>query len=182
MCGKKMSVTKVNTRVSEQVIIHEKDTVLLDIEKEGKAELKYEVLVEEDAVNEFIDKAKKLRDYEGAQYAYHAFMNRRDKWTAEAIKIILDYARAMELEVRAWCNDMSGINLIVVKDPDTSENSGWDLYQLVKDKIDSYGLASWYEFEEWGIPLDTSEDVEIRPNHRTFGFHIGKKYDWVILD
>jgi len=141
-----------------------------------------EVDAGEGCIERLIAKAKKFRNHSLAQYFYHAYgMFIYNGWTVEKAKTIIDYAREHNLEVRAWGNDESGINMLVVKDPDTSENSGWDLYEKMQGKFDSYGLASWYEFEQWGIPVYTGEDVVIEPLNSEIGIKIGKDNEWVVL-
>lgn len=148
---------------------------------EGKAEDIHEIDTGEGCIERYIAKMKKFRGYPPAQFNYHAFGNRRDNWTVDRIKPIIEYARSHDLEVKAWAVEMSATNLVVVKDPDTSEDSGWDLYEAMEGKFDSYGLASWYEYDKWGIPVYTGEDVKIEPC-KDVGIWVGRsKEDCVVL-
>lgn len=156
------------------------DTVQVDsAHSDGNA---VEIDVGEGSIERFIAKIKKFRNYPPTQYFYHAYgIFIYNGWTVEKAKIIIDYAREHNLEVRAWSNDESGINMLVVKDPDISEDSGWDLYEKMQGNFDSYGLASWYEFEQWGILVYTGEDVIIEPLNSGLGIKIGKDNEWVVL-
>jgi len=148
---------------------------------EAEAEEVYEIDTGEEVIERVIAKMKKFRNYPPAQFTYHAFGNRRNNWTVDKIKPIIEYARKHQLEVRAWEVAMSATNLVVVKDPDNSENSGWDLYQSMEGKFDSYGLASWYEFDKWGVPVYCGEDTQIEPC-KHMGIWVGKsKEDCVVL-
>ncbi len=133
------------------------------------------------AVKRFMRNAAKMRKFPPSQYYYHTYMNPFGSgWTAENLGVIFAYANKHGFEVRAWANNESGLNLVSVKDPDTSEDSGMELYELMEGKYQSYGLASWYEFEEWGVPLDTKS--EIRPAANGWGIIIGKGDDMVLID
>lgn len=141
-----------------------------------------EIDSDEGCIERYLAKMRKFRNYPPAQFTYHAFMNRRDNWTVDNITPILDYARKHGLEVRAWGNEQTAINLVVVKDPDMSEDSGWDLYELMQGKFDSYGLSSWYEWDKYGIPVYTGEDVKVEPLKNNFGIRVGKSNeDCVVL-
>jgi hypothetical protein len=91
---------------------------------------------------------------------YHAY-SVLGGWDIERFTPILEYARKHKLEVRAWKLELSGFTLIVVKDYDTSEDSGYDLYKKMAGKYEGYGMSSKYEFETWGIPLYLGEDAKI---------------------
>ena len=150
----------------------------------AKAEEVYEIETGEDALNKFIANAKKFRNYPPAQFTYHAYSNVRTQWTPERIMPIVEFARKRGLEVRAWCNEMSAMNLVVVKDPDNSEDSGMELYEAMQGKYDAYGLASWYEFEKFGVPVYIGEDTQVErfSSDRADGMWIGKsKEDCVTL-
>ncbi len=174
-----MAVEKVT--LNDDIVLAEKPLPYLDV-KGAKADQVVEVDSGVGCVDRFIEKMRQYRNYPPAQFAYHAFGNQRGKWTAETVKIMLDHARKYGLEVRAWSNDESAINLIVIKDPDTSDDSGIELYEKMQGKFDSYGLASFYEFEEWGVPICTDDDVEITDIPLPFGaVKIGKGKEWVFL-
>jgi hypothetical protein len=49
------------------------------------------------------------------------------------------------------------------------------------DKFDSYGLASFYEFDKWGVPVYTGEDVVIDWLKDHFGIKMGKENEWVCM-
>jgi hypothetical protein len=163
-----MTVTKFNTE-SKKIL------------QEGLAENIVEVDTGEGAIERFLAKMKSQRNYPPAHFAYHAYGNQRGKWTVEAVKIILNHALSNGLEVRAWSNEESAINLICVKDPDMSENSGFDLYTKMHGKYDSYGLASWYEFDKWGIPINMFGDIKIGKSGSSVLIEV-KPNEWVILD
>jgi len=187
-----VSVDKVKFTENDDILIAEKPLPLVDIDVKGAtAERIVEVETGEEAIERYLTKMRKLRNYSSSNFAYHAFGNRRNNWTPEKARILIDHARENGMEVRAWANDESAINLIVIKDPDMSENSGWDLYQKMEGKFDSYGLASFYEFEQWGVEVYTGEDVEILPlpapdgtkgiKVAGWGIKIGKGNEWVCL-
>ena len=179
-----MSVDKIKFTKDDNVVLaqHPIETTNTTI-KTATAERVVEIDSGEGCLERYMEKMRKFRDYPPAQFYYHAYGNVRNNWTPEKAKVIIDHARKYGLEVRAWCNEESAINLLVVKDPDTSEDSGMELYEKMEGKHDSYGLASWYEFEQWGVPVDTGEDVVIGWLKDHFGIKIGneKENEWVVL-
>jgi hypothetical protein len=180
-----MPVVKIGFKEDDNVVLaqHPLDTISTTM-KTANSEPVVEIDSGDGCIERFIAKAKQFRNYPPAQFYYHAFGNVRDNWTPEKAKIIIDHARKYGLEVRAWGNEESAINLLVVKDPDTSEDSGMELYEKMEGKHDSYGLASWYEFESWGVPVYTGEDVVIDWLKDHFGIKIGdaKVNEWVALE
>lgn len=174
-------------------ILHNNDIALAEkpippevepiIDRSGNADMGLvEIDTGEGCIERFLAKARKFRNYPPAQCYYHAFGNQRGNWTVEKVRILMDYAREHGMEIRAWGNLESAINLIVLKDPDTSEDSGMEIYEKMQGNFDSYGLASWYEFEQWGIPLPLDDDVIIeRTPIIPTGIKIGKGDDWVLI-
>ncbi len=179
-----MSVSKVKFTTDDNIVLaqHPIDTTSTKI-KTATAERVVEIDSGEGCIERYIAKMKQFRNYPPAQFTYHAFGNRLDHWTPEKAKIMVDFARSHGLELRAWANDESGINLLVLKDPDSSEDSGMEIYELMQDQFDSYGLASWYEYEQWGVPVYTGEDVVIDWLKDKWGIKIGdaKENEWVSL-
>ncbi len=177
-----MAVEKVIFTENDDIVLAEKPLPLVDVDiRNASAENIVEVDNEEGAVERFLAKMRQFRNYPPAQFTYHAFGNLRNNWTPEKAKILIDYAREHGLEIRAWAVEESGINLIVLKDPDSSEDSGMEIYEKMQGNFDSYGLASWYEFDKWGVPLCTDEDVEIGKLNGIWGIKIGKGNEWVSL-
>lgn len=151
------------------------------IEQTGRTEPIVEIDTSPDAIEKFIAKAKRFRNYPPAQFTYHAFGNQRGNWTLDGVTTILRYAREHDLEVRSWENRESAIILIVVKDPDSTENSGFEIYTKMKDMYQSYGLAFWYEFDKWGVELLTKKGTIVKKTTDGFGICVGKGNNWVIL-
>ncbi len=181
----KMSVVRIRTKDNDNVVLAELPLLTIDTTVEyANVENIAEIETDEECIDRFIAKAKAFRGYPPAQFSYHAFGNITYDWTPEIVKIVIDHAREHGLEVRAWCNEQSATNLLVVKDPDMTEDSGWELYQKMKDQIGSYGLASGYEFETYGLPVYTGEDVIIRSSAAgNMGLiQIGRSEDWICLN
>lgn len=185
---KNMAVDKVKFTKDDNVVLAEKPLNTTNVEmRTATAENIVEVDSKEGCIERYLAKMRVFRNYPPAHFSYHAFGNMRNNWTPEKAKIVIDHARKYGLEVRAWCNEQSAINLLVVKDPDMSENSGWELYQKMSGNYDSYGLASWYEFDKWGVPVYTGDDVAIDWLKDHFqlpcGIKIGKEKEneWVGL-
>lgn len=172
-------VVKVNIESDRDRVILARPNENLDIEilQEGTCDMKEAEITTD--IDGFINKAKSQRGLPQAQYFYQAFMNSPLEWTPETVKMILDHAKEHNLEVRAWSNLESAMILIVVKDPDTSEDSGWELYQKMQPHIQSYGMSSWYEFESYGVELPTDQEVKYG---NTGSILIGADKEWVILD
>lgn len=180
-----MTVVRIRTKDNDNVVLAEPPLLTIDTTIEyANVENIAIVETDEECIDRFLAKAKAFRGYPPAQFSYHAFGNITSDWTPEKVKIIIDHAREYGLEVRAWCNEQSATNLLVVKDPDMTEDSGWELYQKMKDQFSSYGLASWYEFETYGVPVYTGEDVIIRSSARGDRglIQIGRSEDWVCLN
>ncbi len=180
-----MSVDKVKIFHNDDIVLAEKplppeyEPV---IDKSGRADMgMVEVDTGEGCIERFMAKMRQFRNYPPAQFTYHAFGNQRGNWTAEKARILIDYAREHNMEIRAWANDESAINLIVLKDPDNSEDSGMEIYEKMQGNFDSYGLASWYEFEKWGVSIPLSEDTLIEEVPIIRGIKIGKGDDWVLI-
>jgi hypothetical protein len=171
-------VVKVNISSDRDRVVLARPNENVDIEILKEGSCKQEVEITHD-IDGFIDKMKRQRNLPQAQYAYHAFMNPQYDWTIERVEMLLDYADDHNLEVRAWSNLESGLILIVVKDPDMSEDSGWELYQMMQPYIESYGLASWYEWENYGVELPTDKEIK-EGNLGTI--LVGEGDEWVILD
>ncbi len=62
---------------------------------------------------------------------YHTYGKNGGTWNIAEISPIIKYARKNNLEVRAWHLNMSGFTLITVKDYDTTEESGYKLYESI---------------------------------------------------
>ena len=177
-----MSVEKVKFTENDDIVLAEKPLPLVDVDiQDAASERIVEIDNSEGAIERFLAKMRGFRHYPPAHFTYHAFGNQRGNWTPERAKILVDYARAHGMEIRAWGNDESAINLIVLKDPDTSENSGMEIYEKMQGNFDSYGLASFYEFEKWGVPLCTDDDVVIDWLENKWGIKVGKGNEWVSL-
>lgn len=85
--------------------------------------------------------------------AYHAYSFRLD-YDCNRVRRLIIHARSTGLELRVWHNDESGNLVVCLADPDTSEDSGWELYGIMEAVgYDGYGLASWYEFIAYGVPI-----------------------------
>lgn len=88
---------------------------------------------------------------------YHAYMNKPGNWNYNSLKTLFDHARENHLEIRTWMNSESNLLLFVIKDPDTSQYSGLELYKKMIGKFEGYGLACQEEFESWGTPVNTED-------------------------
>ena len=176
-----MSVDKVKIQHNEDIVLAkspippEQD---IKIEKTGHAE--FDLNFVSDDIDGFLEDMRKWRGYPPAQYAYHAFGNNKYSWTVGKVNIIRDYACEHGMELRGWENEESGITLLVLKDPDTSEYSGDEIYELMQGNYVSYGLASWYEFEQYGVPIPTG-DEEVKEGNGQGVVIVGKGDDWVII-
>lgn len=85
---------------------------------------------------------------------YLAYGNKPGNWSVENLSIMLTHAKENNLDIRTWINEESQLILFVIADTKTGENTGSDLYLKMKGNFDSYGLASQYEFELWGVLID----------------------------
>jgi hypothetical protein len=74
----------------------------------------------------------------------------------DVIKLV-ERLRESKYEVRAWANQESGNLVVCYATEDMTEDSGWDIYEwatLQKNcQSDGYGLASWFEFCFFGVPI-----------------------------
>ena len=121
-----------------------------------------EIAIGDEAMDQWIENIKRLNQDRRAGYIYHAYGNPRFSWTDDAPACILGYASVHQLRTAVWENPESAIQLVVVQDPDTSENSGLDLYHSMKaptKKYQSYGLAHYTEWEHYGFELDISDPI-----------------------
>jgi hypothetical protein len=99
---------------------------------------------------------------------YHAYSFTQWDYNKDHVKNIIEWARGHNLEVRTWNNEESGMLLIVIADPDLSEDSGWALYEYVQQNAKSYrgyGLSSWYEFCKFGLPVPPDWQLIERNNY-----------------
>lgn len=84
---------------------------------------------------------------------YHAYSFRLD-YDCNRVRRLIEHARSTGLELRVWHNDESANLVVCPADPDTSEDTGWELYGIMQAVgFDAYGLASWYEFIAYGVPI-----------------------------
>lgn len=85
--------------------------------------------------------------------SYHAYSFKRP-YNNNQVRRLIEYARSVSQELRVWHNEESAHLVVCLVDPDLSEDSGWTLYELMQTVgYDSYGLASWYEFVAYGVPI-----------------------------
>jgi len=176
-----MAVDKIKLLHNDNIVLAESPippTLDIKIEKTGLAEL--EARFTSDDIDGYLEEMRKMRGYPPAQYAYHAFGNNKYSWTVGKVNIIRDYAREHGMELRGWSNEESAITLLVLRDPDTSEYSGDEIYELMQGSYISYGLASWYEFEKYGVEIPTG-DEEVKEGNGTGVILVGKNDDWVII-
>lgn len=126
---------------------------LLQGSTQGYAEVTYDL-------EEFLQRVKQshqLRRSLGIpNFIYHAYSFPRIGYWVDHVRNIVEWARHHQNELRVWVNEESALLLLVIADPDTSENSGIKLYQYIQDdapSYQSYGLSSWYEFCLFGVPV-----------------------------
>jgi len=87
---------------------------------------------------------------------YHAYGFPYRGYNVAHLRNIVEWARGHGLELRTWVNEQSASLLLVIADPDLSEDSGWTLLQYIKQNVasyQSYGLSSWFEFCQFGTPV-----------------------------
>lgn len=81
---------------------------------------------------------------------------------------LIEKGRELGYECRGWCNEESGSLVICFATYDTTEESGWDIYEWanvqMKAPTDSYGHASWWEYCYFGIPIYDFWTCEERNN------------------
>lgn len=100
------------------------------------------------------------------QMAYHAYGFPYKSYNVQHVRNIIEWARGHDLEVRTWINEESALVLIVVADPDMSEDSGMALHEYARRSArsyQSYGLSSWYEYCKFGVPVPDSWALVERP-------------------
>jgi hypothetical protein len=98
---------------------------------------------------------------------YHAYSFPYRGYNVQAVRTIVEWARGHDLEVRSWINEESALLLVTIADPDTSEDSGSTLYDYVHQsniQCESYGLASWFEYVQFGVPLPDDWQLIERSN------------------
>lgn len=87
------------------------------------------------------------------QMTYHAYSFRLN-YDPNKVRRLIEYGRSAGQEIRVWHNDESGHLIVCLADPDTSEDTGWECYEIMQPVgFDAYGLASWYEFIAYGVPI-----------------------------
>lgn len=115
---------------------------------------KGEISTDLNAYLERLRKDRLLRESLGIPvFAYHAYMFSMP-YDPKVIRRLFEYIRSGCYEVRIWHNPMSAMLLVVYADSDTSEDSGWECYAMMKGcGFDGLGSASWYEFVAYGVPV-----------------------------
>lgn len=83
----------------------------------------------------------------------------------QIIKLV-EKCRSLDYEVRCWLNEESAMLVVCAATFDTSEDSGWELYEWAnihnECPSDSYGHASWFEFCLFGVPIYDNWRLEER--------------------
>ena len=93
---------------------------------------------------------------------YHAYGFPYSGYDISHVRNIVEWARGHDMELRIWVVEQSALLLLVIADPDISEDSGWKLLQYVKQNASSYrsyGLSSWFEFCQFGTPVPSDWPV-----------------------
>lgn len=122
-----------------------------------------EVIAGDEAFQEYLAKIKRINQDRRANFIYHAFGNTRGEWTIDALNMIYAYARDRELKLAVWENPESAIQLVVIRETDATEDSGWEIYQALDSPVrlfQSYGLAHYTEWDHYGFVLDIAQDPE----------------------
>ena len=91
-------------------------------------------------------------------FYYLAYMNKPGNWSIENLNIMFSHAKEHRLALRTWINEESQLILLVIETPFAGEDTGSELYEKMKGNFDGYGLASDYEFNSYGIPIDAQTE------------------------
>jgi len=153
-------IGKVNVSKSEVV----------EDNKGSTGRVKAQVIYTNKDIDDYLAKLALLNMSPKANFTYHAYGKPRGEWTMDNIKRILTWCVQYNQPLAVWENFESGIQLFVVKDPDTGhENVGWDLYEYMQGHYRSYGCAHWTEWEEYGIQLNPLSGVQ-KSEREGYGF------------
>ena len=113
----------------------------------------------------FIQKMKSQPAY---SHFYHAYSFSALTLTEEKINHVLGVAKETYLSLRVWENKQSGTILFCFADPDTSEDSGWAVFEKMQAiSYEDYGMPSSYEWEMYGLDIDPSLPL-LKPSDRAF--------------
>ena len=142
--------------------IHSSDVLVINIETGELVDQGDPVgpAFESMSIEQFLERARNSREFKRRNnipdFIYHSYAFDAYDYNPYHIKLFIEWARNHNMEVRTWVNPQSALMLIVVADPDTSENSGWDLNQWINDigmYYRAYGLPSFYEFCAFGVQV-----------------------------
>ena len=150
-----MSVTKL----SSQLFDTKGKPLSLKIDKEGMVHSSVEILSDDIPVALGLRFIREINNHPLARFAYLAFGNPRGRWEPTTIRTILEYADKRNLQVRAWENNESAIQLIVVQETDTSEDSGYELYKSIHGQFESLGVAHFTEWLAYGVEINPKSTV-----------------------
>lgn len=116
-----------------------------------------EIAVGMEAVQRKLEQIKRLNQDRRAQFTYHAYSNPRFGWTREALDILVSHAALNGFGLALWENTVSAMQLVVIRDPDVTEDSGFALYERMHGKYQAYGMAHWTEWVAYGVEIDPRE-------------------------
>jgi hypothetical protein len=111
-----------------------------------------------------IDSAiEKIKNQPAAPAMYHAYSFSSEQLSFEIIEHVLKVARNCKHDIRVWKNAETMMMIFCFEDPDKSEDSGWNAYEMMqKIEYENYSLASYYEWEKYGLIVDASQEIERR--------------------
>lgn len=139
------------------------------VTQQGSTEGYDEISTDIDAYLTKLHNAEALRKRLGIpRFIYHAVGFSHVGYDISHVRNIVEWVRGHGLELRVWVSEQSALLLLVVADPDLSEDSGWALYDYVQQhapSYDSYGLPSWFEFCMFGTPVPADWPLIERKGH-----------------
>jgi hypothetical protein len=108
-------------------------------------------------LDEAISKIKAQPKY---NHFFHAYGFALQNLNLEKITFMVAMAKETGFDLRVWQNDQNSMILFCFADPDTSEDSGFTLWEsMQKIAYDHYGMPSAYEWEAYGLDVDPSASI-----------------------